>query len=168
MWPGRCGASASASCRATACASSCRPTTSTGPGSSTDIASERALIDAAARALRPRGQRIVRWLGDDAAVVRARPMAVTSVDVMVDGVHFELGRASWHDVGHRALAGALSDLAAMGADPGEAYVGLVLPAGAREADVAALYAGMGGPARPTGPGVPGGGGRAGGAPRPAR
>ena len=42
---------------------------------------------------------------------------------MVDGVHFRLGdTASAADAGHRALAGALSDLAAMGADPGEAYV----------------------------------------------
>ena len=64
----------------------------------------------------------MRWSGDDAAVVRARPFAVTSIDTMVDGVHFRLGQATPADAGHRALAGALSDLAAMGADPGEAYV----------------------------------------------
>jgi thiamine-monophosphate kinase len=56
---------------------------------------------------------------------------VTSVDAMVEGVHFRLddGWASAGEVGHRALAGALSDLAAMGADPGEAYLVLGLPAG---------------------------------------
>jgi thiamine-monophosphate kinase len=56
---------------------------------------------------------------------------VTSVDAMVEGVHFRLGEgwASAGEVGHRALAGALSDLAAMGADPGEAYLVLGLPAG---------------------------------------
>jgi thiamine-monophosphate kinase len=69
-------------------------------------------------------------IGDDAAVVRARSRCVTSVDAMVDGVHFRLGHgwASPAEVGHRALAGALSDLAAMGADSGEAYVALALPA----------------------------------------
>ena len=43
---------------------------------------------------------------------------------MVEGVHFRLGDgwATPAEVGHRALAGALSDLAAMGADPGEAYL----------------------------------------------
>ncbi len=70
-------------------------------------------------------------MGDDAAVVRARAVCVTSVDAMVDGVHFRLddGWATPAEVGHRALAGALSDLAAMGADPGEAYVVLGLPPG---------------------------------------
>jgi thiamine-monophosphate kinase len=77
--------------------------------------------------------------GDDAAVVRARPLAVTSTDAMVDGVHFRLGvTASAGDAGHRALAGALSDLAAMGADPGEAYVVLGLPPAFARADAIAL------------------------------
>jgi thiamine-monophosphate kinase len=73
----------------------------------------------------------VRGIGDDAAVVRARSVCVTSVDAMVDGIHFRLrdGWATPAEVGHRALAGALSDLAAMGADAGEAYLVLGLPAG---------------------------------------
>jgi thiamine-monophosphate kinase len=79
--------------------------------------SELSLIAAFEELLRPRSQRIVRWLGDDAAVVRARPFAVTSVDAMVDGVHFRLDHpgVTAADAGHRALAAALSDLAAMGA-----------------------------------------------------
>ena len=48
---------------------------------------------------------------------------------MVEGVHFRLGPLAPRDVGHRALAGALSDLAAMGARPGEAYLAVVLPDG---------------------------------------
>ncbi|HTW43348.1 MAG TPA: thiamine-phosphate kinase [Solirubrobacteraceae bacterium] len=90
--------------------------------------------------------------GDDAAVVRARPVCVTSVDAMVEGVHFRLadGWATPAEVGHRALAGALSDLAAMGADAGEAYLVLGLPRGfeqeralalVRAADVLALRTG---------------------------
>ena len=58
----------------------------------------------------------MRWIGDDAAVVRARPFAVTSIDTIADGVHFERSTHSPDDIGHKALAVALSDLAAMGAD----------------------------------------------------
>src|SRR3954471_14602754 len=91
---------------------------------------ELALIEAIARALGDRAPaRVVRWLGDDAAVVRARPLAVTSTDMMVEGVHFRLGGGVTPEaVGHRALAAALSDLAAMGADAGEIYVALGVPA----------------------------------------
>jgi thiamine-monophosphate kinase len=69
----------------------------------------------------------VRWTGDDAAVVRAAALAVTSIDTVVEGTHFTLSTHSPADVGWKALAGALSDLAAMGARSGEAYVSLVLP-----------------------------------------
>ena len=90
---------------------------------------ELELIEAIRAALTDRGPRTVVWSGDDAAVVRARPLAVTSVDTVVDGVHFSLATHSPADVGWKALATALSDLAAMGAEAGEAYVALVLPAG---------------------------------------
>jgi thiamine-monophosphate kinase len=77
--------------------------------------------------LADRGGRVVRWTGDDAAVTRARPFAVTSIDTLVDGVHFRRATHSLRDIGWKALATALSDLAAMGADVGEAYVSVVLP-----------------------------------------
>jgi thiamine-monophosphate kinase len=104
---------------------------------------ERSLIAAIAATLRPReGSRVVRWLGDDCAVVRAGGFAAVSVDVMVDGVHFRLGPGCTPaDAGWRALAGALSDVAAMGAEPGEAYLSVVLPAGMADADVLALHEG---------------------------
>jgi thiamine-monophosphate kinase len=74
--------------------------------------------------------------------VRAGPLAVTSVDAMVEGTHFRLGpRCGPEDVGHRALAGALSDLAAMGAAPGEAYLCVVLPPALGEDGVLALHRG---------------------------
>jgi thiamine-monophosphate kinase len=77
---------------------------------------------------------VLRGIGDDAAVVRGRAICATSVDTMVDGVHFRLreGWATAAQIGARALAGALSDLAAMGADPGEAYLALGLPPGFTE------------------------------------
>ena len=83
----------------------------------------------------------MRGAGDDAAVVRAGGrLSVTSLDTMVEGVHFRLG-GRWADaaeVGRRALAGALSDLAAMGARAGEAYLSLTLPAGFGEEQALAL------------------------------
>src|SRR5947207_8376558 len=88
---------------------------------------ERDLIRAFERILRVRSERVVYASGDDAAVVRADGAAATSVDAMVEGVHFELTTHSPGDVGHKALAAALSDLAAMGARPGEAYVVLGAP-----------------------------------------
>jgi thiamine-monophosphate kinase len=90
---------------------------------------ERRLIEAIRTSIKQRGDRLVRWSGDDAAVVRARPLAVTSIDTVVDGVHFSLATHTPADVGWKALATALSDLAAMGAEAGEAYVSLVLPEG---------------------------------------
>jgi thiamine-monophosphate kinase len=86
------------------------------------------------------GSRVLRWLGDDCAVVRAGGVAAVSTDVMVDGTHFRLGRG-WTaaDAGHRALAGALSDLAAMGAEPGEAYLSVVVPRELEDAAVLELH-----------------------------
>lgn len=73
--------------------------------------------------------RVLRWIGDDASVVRSGgAYTVTSVDAMVDGIHFRRGQLSSAEIGHRALAGALSDLAAMGARAGEAYLTLAIPA----------------------------------------
>ena len=88
---------------------------------------ELELIAAIETALADRSGRLVRWTGDDAAVTRARPYAVTSIDTLVDGVHFRRATHGLRDIGWKALATALSDLAAMGADVGEAYVSVVLP-----------------------------------------
>jgi thiamine-monophosphate kinase len=89
---------------------------------------ERSLIDSITAALPAAGSRVVRGVGDDAAVVRSGgALCVTSVDAMVEDVHFRLsgaGSSSPGEVGWRALAGALSDLAAMGARAGEAYIAL--------------------------------------------
>jgi thiamine-monophosphate kinase len=85
---------------------------------------------------------VLRWIGDDCAVLRADGVAAVSVDVMVDGTHLRLGQG-WTaaDAGHRALAGALSDLAAMGAQAGEAFLSVVMPAALGDEDVLALHAG---------------------------
>lgn len=102
---------------------------------------ELELIEALERTLVSADARIVRWLGDDAAVVRARGYAVTSVDMMVDGIHFRTGQLTAEEIGHRALAASLSDLAAMAAQPGEAYLALALPAGTESSYALALVRG---------------------------
>jgi thiamine-monophosphate kinase len=109
-------------------------------------ASELSLIESIAAELGAQGAtggRVVRGMGDDAAVVRARAVCVTSVDAMVEGVHFRLdeGWMTPAQVGGRALAAALSDLAAMGALPGEAYLVLGLPPGLTERQALELVSG---------------------------
>ena len=90
---------------------------------------ERDLIASFVELIGARGDRLVRGPGDDASVVRAGGFAVTSIDTVTDGTHFRLDTHSPADIGHKALATALSDIAAMGAEPGEAHVALGLPAG---------------------------------------
>lgn len=117
---------------------------------------ERDLIRAFQGLLRERGGRIELGSGDDAAIVRAGARAVVSVDTVVEGVHFEFATHDHEDVGHKALATALSDLAAMGVLPGEAYVALGLPEGTPEGDVLALVGGIEALAERTGTTVAGG------------
>ena len=67
--------------------------------------------------------------GDDAAVLAPKRGALDAVttDAVVEGVHFDRAFTPPADVGHRALAENLSDLAAMGARPRAAMLSLVLP-----------------------------------------
>ena len=74
------------------------------------------------------GPRVEVGSGDDAAVTVPGGATATSVDALVEGVHFRRETASLRQIGTKALATALSDLAAMGAEPGEAYVVLTVPA----------------------------------------
>lgn len=66
------------------------------------------------------------WAGDDAAVLPGGRIA--AVDTLVAGTHFDLRWASAADVGWKAVAVNLSDLAAMGAvEPEAALLSLVVP-----------------------------------------
>jgi thiamine-monophosphate kinase len=92
--------------------------------------------------LPPDGAPVVLGSGDDAAITVPGGATATSVDALVEGVHFRRDEAGLETVGRKALATALSDLAAMGAEPGEAYVVLGAPADLGEADFIALLDGL--------------------------
>jgi thiamine-monophosphate kinase len=106
--------------------------------------------------LPPSGGRLRLGSGDDAAVTVPEGATATSVDAVVEGVHFDRERASLGQIGHKALAAALSDLAAMGAEPGEAYVVLGAPPDLSEDECIELLDGMVDLARSTGTDVAGG------------
>src|SRR5271166_6846592 len=77
-------------------------------------------------------------LRDDAAVLEVAPgrPLLASVDSVVEGVHVDLSLCSPGDVGWKALMGALSDLAAMGAAPLAALVALCVPGGSGDGELA--------------------------------
>ncbi|MFN4279980.1 thiamine-phosphate kinase [Thermosynechococcus sp.] len=103
-------------------------------------------------------------IGDDAAVLSLPPaeQLVVSTDVLVEGVHFSLGMSGMPatmtpvDVGWRSLAANLSDLAAMGALPLGATVGLAAPRNCPVATVEGIYQGMAACAQAYGTGIIGG------------
>jgi thiamine-monophosphate kinase len=99
------------------------------------------LIDQIRRRLTQRGDRVVRGPGDDAAVVRADGVTVTSVDTFVEGVHFRLATTSLHDLGHKCMGASLSDLAAVGAAAGEVYLALGIPPSMGERETLELIEG---------------------------
>jgi thiamine-monophosphate kinase len=92
--------------------------------------------------LPPGGPRVRLGSGDDAAVTVPGGATATSVDAIVDGVHFRRDEAPPQAIGRKALATALSDLAAMGAAAGEAYVVLGAPPDLGEAEFDALLDGL--------------------------
>ena len=99
---------------------------------------------------------VVLGLGDDAAITAPEGATATSVDAIVDGVHFRRESTPLDAIGRRALATALSDLAAMGAAPGEAYIVLGVPPDLDEAGCLELFEGTRALAEQTGTALAGG------------
>lgn len=75
----------------------------------------------------------------DAAVVDG---LVVTQDVLVEGVHFRFDLLDWPELGARAAAVNVSDLAAVGADPLALLVSLGVPPETKLNDVLALYEGL--------------------------
>jgi thiamine-monophosphate kinase len=88
--------------------------------------------------------RLLFGIGDDAAAWEPEPGTVTvaTTDCLIEGVHFDLATTSWTDLGWKALAENLSDVAAMGCRPRYALIGLALPNDRLLEDAEALYRGF--------------------------
>jgi thiamine-monophosphate kinase len=106
--------------------------------------------------LPPPGPRVLVGSGDDAAVTIPGGVTATSVDAMVEGVHFRREWATLAQIGRKAMATALSDLAAMGAQAGEAYVVAGVPSDLGEDDCLKLFGGIASLAGETGTALVGG------------
>lgn len=76
----------------------------------------------------PHRDDVILGVGDDAAILQVPHgmQLVATVDTLVEGVHFPAGLSA-EDIGYRALAVSLSDIAAMGAEPAWVLLALTLP-----------------------------------------
>jgi thiamine-monophosphate kinase len=101
----------------------------TSPGNPGRLPDERTLIRHLRARLPAQPASLHIGPGDDAAVIVPERGAfqVLTTDVLVEGIHFDRRWSSLADIGHKALAVNLSDLAAMGAAPSHALLSLVLP-----------------------------------------
>lgn len=83
-------------------------------------------------------------IGDDAAVldVPAGRQIVVTTDLLLEGIHFRRDWSGFDDIGWKAAAVNLSDVAAMGADPTFAFVSLAFGPNERVEDLDALYRGL--------------------------
>jgi thiamine-monophosphate kinase len=118
---------------------------------------EFGLIDLLAQLAGGGDERLLIGIGDDAAAWHGdASIQLATVDSFIEGVHFPPGIAPWKELGGKALAVNLSDIAAMGGVPRYALVSLALPEDTEVEDVTALYKGMLGLARQYGVTIVGG------------
>jgi thiamine-monophosphate kinase len=101
---------------------------------------------------------VIQGIGDDAAVItsRAGQWTVLTTDLLTEGVHFDLRTATMADIGFRAAAANLSDIAAMGGTPQYLLVALAIPRTGTRHHVLQLYRGMMAACRPHQVGLIGG------------
>ncbi len=88
-------------------------------------------------------QRLLIGIGDDAAVWQGdSSIQLATTDSLIQDTHFDLNITTWEELGWKAIAVNLSDIAAMGGIPKYALISLALP-GELETDcVSSLYQGM--------------------------
>jgi thiamine-monophosphate kinase len=122
-----------------------------------DLGEHALLARVLARLPRP-GARVLVGPGDDAAVVEPgrNLRLVMTTDALVEHVHFSRAWSAPADIGHKALAVSLSDLAAMGAAPQWALLSMALPQSCLVAEVEGIVDGLATLARAHGVSVVGG------------
>ena len=119
------------------------------PGSGTTAPSawqlgERALVERIRSRFTSAAGKLIVGIGDDAAVaapVRGA-LEVFTTDALVEGVHFDLAYSTYEDVGFKALAVNVSDIAAMGGASRLALLSLILPERVSVPDIDALLDGF--------------------------
>jgi thiamin-phosphate kinase len=87
---------------------------------------------------------VVLGIGDDAAVLLPTPrqLLLITTDMLVESVHFDLATTTPWQLGYKAIAVNLSDIAAMGGVPRHAVVSVALPPATPSDFVVNLYQGM--------------------------
>jgi thiamine-monophosphate kinase len=105
---------------------------------------ERGLIRRIRASLGVAGPGVSVGIGDDSAVLSTTPgtRLLATTDFLIEGVHFRRRYAGYQDIGWKAIAVNLSDIAAMGGTPRFALVALACPAETEVEEIDALYAGM--------------------------
>jgi thiamine-monophosphate kinase len=105
---------------------------------------ERGLIERVRRRLGPPDATVLAGIGDDAAAVAwpAGRILLLTTDTLVEDVHFRRATATLREIGAKALAVNVSDIAAMGGEPRYALLALTLPGACTVAEVDELYTGL--------------------------
>jgi len=104
---------------------------------------EDELLEVIRRLLAEDAPGVMLGLGDDAALVEmGSHLGILTADMMVEGVHFDRGTVSASDLGYKALAVNVSDVAAMGGSPRYGLVSLGLPEDIEASWVVELYGGL--------------------------
>ena len=101
------------------------------------------LIDRIHAILKKPSKRVLLGIGDDAALTESpKGKLLSTVDMLVEGIHFDLDYTEPRELGHKALAVSLSDIAAMGGRPLYALVSLGLRPEAETELVELVYDGI--------------------------
>ncbi|MEA3328327.1 MAG: thiamine-phosphate kinase [Candidatus Omnitrophota bacterium] len=104
---------------------------------------EAGLIDRIRRKTKT-SSRVIKGIGDDAAIIKFSrdKYLVLTCDMLVEGVHFDCSRATPYQIGWKAIGVSISDIASMGALPGQALISLGLAPGLSVKFVDQIYSGL--------------------------
>ncbi|MBD3422537.1 MAG: thiamine-phosphate kinase [Chitinivibrionales bacterium] len=105
---------------------------------------EFGFIDRIKRGCLHRKESVIKAIGDDCAAYRtdSEMLTLVTTDLLIERVHFVRASTSGYNLGHKALTVNLSDIAAMGGIPGEAFVSLAIPQDCDIEFLDDLYRGM--------------------------
>ena len=109
-----------------------------------DILNEESIVSLIADMLTGQAQRpdVILGVGDDCALLKGCGTLAATTDLLIDQVHFSTAYMSPYEIGYRAMAANLSDLAAMGARPAYGLLSLGLTANPTATLVRELLSGL--------------------------